>query len=131
MKPRDDRAVAAWLVLADSDICVAEAVLDLEPPHPAQACFHAQQAAEKALKAVLEADEAAIPRTHDLVIVLGSVQARRASVEQLAEAAAFLADYGVLPRYPTALEPASIAEAQTALKHARSVVAWAKAEFGS
>ena len=36
-------------------------------------CFHAQQAAEKAIKAVLVAEGADLPRTHDLGVLFAAV----------------------------------------------------------
>ena len=55
----------AWLVKAESDRLAARRLLDAGGPFDA-VCFHAQQACEKALKAVLAWAEADIPRTHNL-----------------------------------------------------------------
>lgn len=49
----------------DSDMADARRTLVSEGPYDT-ACFHAQQAAEKYLKAYLTWHERAIPRTHDL-----------------------------------------------------------------
>ena len=54
-----------WLVKAASDLTAAQRLLDAGGPFDA-VCFHAQQAAEKALKAWLAAADAPIPRTHNL-----------------------------------------------------------------
>ena len=55
----------AWLAKADSDLTAARRLLEHAGPYDA-VCFHAQQAAEKALKALLAFASAPIPRTHNL-----------------------------------------------------------------
>jgi HEPN domain-containing protein len=54
-----------WLAKADSDLMASRRLLDGGGPYDA-VCFHAQQAAEKALKAWLAVADAPIPRTHNL-----------------------------------------------------------------
>jgi HEPN domain-containing protein len=54
-----------WLAKANSDLAASRRLLDAGGPYDA-VCFHAQQAAEKALKAWLAIADAPIPRTHDL-----------------------------------------------------------------
>lgn len=54
-----------WLAKAESDLTAARRLLDVGGPYDA-VCFHAQQAAEKALKAVLAYADAPIPHTHNL-----------------------------------------------------------------
>ena len=54
-----------WLVKAASDISAARLVLEGDGPYDT-ACFHAQQAIEKALKGFLALQRQPIPRTHDL-----------------------------------------------------------------
>lgn len=57
-----------WLRKGDSDLANAEQTLSGDGPYDT-ACFHAQQAAEKYLKAVLAYKECSIPRIHDLKLV--------------------------------------------------------------
>lgn len=45
--------VGQWLAKAEQDMKAGEALLAIEPPYLYPACFHAQQAAEKYLKALL------------------------------------------------------------------------------
>lgn len=54
-----------WLAKAESDLIASRRLLDGGGPYDA-VCFHAQQAAEKALKAWLAVADAPIPRTHNL-----------------------------------------------------------------
>jgi HEPN domain-containing protein len=66
MKPHIEEAFLS-LRLADRDIKAFE-VLSKDPEvHLSVACFHAQQAVEKSLKAVLFAHEIEFGRTHDLI----------------------------------------------------------------
>ena len=65
------------------------------------ACFHAQQAAEKALKALFESVALPVPRTHDLVVLLDHLESARVLDPQpLREAALVLSAYAVDARYP-------------------------------
>lgn len=58
-----------WLALAAGDLLVAQRIAaDDELPQRA-ACFHAQQAAEKALKALLVQLSIPFRKTHDLVLL--------------------------------------------------------------
>lgn len=69
MPPPDRRRTLArrWLAKARTDLAVASVVLEQGPDMDAwAACFHAQQAAEKALKAVLIAAGSQPPHVHDL-----------------------------------------------------------------
>lgn len=55
--------VAAWLAKADRELASARRLLDGNPPYLDTAVYHCQQAAEKALKALLTAIETRYPRT--------------------------------------------------------------------
>lgn len=56
-----------WIEHARSDLALARLGRDAEDVLSAQVCFHAQQAVEKTLKAVLLHRSVAFPLTHDLV----------------------------------------------------------------
>ncbi len=55
-----------WLAYARSDLDAGHVLLRDPDSYPRQVCFLAQQAAEKALKAILVLLEIEFPRTHDL-----------------------------------------------------------------
>lgn len=57
--------VRGWIRKGDSDLADARRTVDSEGPYDT-ACFHAQQAVEKYLKALLAWHGQPIPRTHDL-----------------------------------------------------------------
>src|SRR5450759_2318542 len=63
---KDNRDLAlGWLAKAESDLSAAIWMLGGEGPYDT-ACFHAQQAIEKALKTLLAFHAQPIPRSHDL-----------------------------------------------------------------
>lgn len=62
--------------------------------------FLARQAGEKALKALLVAAGAAVPRTHDLVALLSVVRAEGFDVEAVRRDVDVLSRYGAAVRYP-------------------------------
>lgn len=64
-------------------------------------CFHAQQAVEKYLKALLVGAGAKPARTHDLLVLLSACRARRLPVTAIEDDCKALAPYAVLPRYAT------------------------------
>ena len=86
--------------------------------------FHAQQASEKALKAVLLHRGADVPRTHDIGLLLDLVAGGRALPEDVARAGS-LTMYAVLTRYPADLGEATPEEADDARALATAVVEWA------
>ncbi len=54
-----------WMAKATNDLVAGERLLAAGGPYDA-VCFHAQQAVEKALKALLALAQAPIPHTHNL-----------------------------------------------------------------
>ena len=59
----------AWAEKAEEDLTVVRFSLRRKDPLTPMACFHAQQAAEKYLKAALVARTVVVPKTHDLVLL--------------------------------------------------------------
>jgi hypothetical protein len=118
MSDRRDLA-RGWLMKAASDLAAAELVVDGAGPYDT-ACFHAQQASEKALKALLAFNGLPVPRTHDLEelqrLCLGIVSLPALAGLDLTEAT----DYGVLVRYDLGFWPDQ-AEAADALLLAEQV----------
>ena len=58
--------VLQWLEMSRRDIRGAHNQMIADPTEPALACFHAQQSAEKSIKAALVAESIDPPRIHDL-----------------------------------------------------------------
>ena len=68
-------------------------------------CFHAQQAAEKYLKAYLVFQGDIPPRTHDLGVLLRLARDFDDALDSLRADCEFLTDYAVEARYPDIVEP--------------------------
>ena len=84
-----------WLAFATADLRAARLLLS-DPGVPSRiACFHAQHAAEKALKATLVAESTPFKKTHDIVVLAGLAPA---------ELSAALATVDVLILQPWAVE---------------------------
>ena len=116
--PRD------WLRHARSDLALAR--IPRTPEILLQAlCFHAQQAAEKALKAVLILQGVAPPRTHHIKTLLELLSSRVEIPSPVREAAS-LTDYAVMSRYPALIEPVTEEEYHEAVKLAEAVISWAE-----
>jgi len=87
--------------------------------------FHAQQAAEKYLKAVLAIDQDRPKRTHDLdVLAEQCVLAGHSIPEDASSWLAPLSTYAVRPRYPFAEVDA--VDRQTMLTTVRALRSWAE-----
>src|SRR5437773_492940 len=101
-----------WLRLARGDMLVAHADI---PGAPLELlCFHAQQAAEKAIKAVLLDAGVAFPHMHHLDRLLDLVEAEGISVPQEVRDAGSLTLYAVTTRYPLPSDPVSQEELDNA-----------------
>ena len=112
-----------WLAYAESDLAVANGV-DRPGVILETLCFRAQQAAEKAIKAVLVAEGAELPWSHDLGVLLAAVPVSVPIGLDRARVVALTA-YAVASRYPGDEEPVDADEHAGALAVAATVVAWA------
>jgi HEPN domain-containing protein len=113
------REVDAWLRYARDDLKVAELLIE-QGSVPRAACFHAQQGAEKAIKACLLFLQEGVPRTHDLEqLSIALPEGWRLGEDP--PALSDLSGWAVEPRYPGNLREATKEEAQTAVQQARNV----------
>lgn len=115
---------AAWMESAYSDFAVAQIPL---PPGARyeQLCFHAQQAAEKSLKAIMIALGVEFPFTHNIQFLMKTLSQRVAIPEHLRDATA-LTSYATTFRYPGETEPVSKNDYLCAVELAATVVRWAE-----
>ena len=91
-------------------------------------CFHAQQCAEKYLKAMLQEDDITPLKIHDLEKLLEVLLPNFPSWEALRSALAQLTDYAVGFRYPG--DSADKEEASEAMKLCRTVRETVRQSFG-
>jgi HEPN domain-containing protein len=92
-------------------------------------CFETQQAAEKALKAVMLARDIGFRFVHDLSEHLTLLEQNGVSVPDEVRSAAILSDYSVAARYPGPYEAVTESEFKESLRIAEAVVAWAEAQL--
>jgi HEPN domain-containing protein len=117
---KGDKDVAhGWLRKADSDLANAKLCLAAGEALDT-ACFHCQQAAEKALKAYLIAKNVEFPHIHDLKRLLDHCSRIDPSFDALTAAALCLNPFAVATRYDDAFWPET-EEVQNALELAMNV----------
>lgn len=90
-------------------------------------CFNAQQAAEKAIKAVCLARDLDFPKTHSLVRLMDILESAGVEIPENVSVADILTQYAVQSRYPSIVEDVTKEEYRDALKLAAQVVFWAEA----
>ena len=118
-----------WIEHAKSDlriarIAAADAFVRLE-----HVCFHAQQATEKAIKAVLLSRQIEFPLTHDIEQLLEIAEKGGILLPSDIQEAGSLTPYAVEVRYPGYWFELTEDDAQEAIEAAASCVAWAEAEL--
>jgi HEPN domain-containing protein len=111
--------VSRWMRFAREDLEVAEMIVEQEQA-PRTACFHAQQCAEKAIKASLVLLGIRFRKVHDLELLCQELPegwTLSEDPERLSE----LTVWAVEPRYPGDLPEATEDDARTAVELAREV----------
>jgi HEPN domain-containing protein len=123
-----ESAARGWLRFAHDDVVLARAGLTRHQIfQPRQVCFSAQQAAEKAIKALLVAEQIPFQFTHDLELLVRLLPPARivnAAVTDLA----WLGQWATATRYPGNVEP-NWADARRAVELAETLVADARASL--
>ncbi|HEY5196593.1 MAG TPA: HEPN domain-containing protein, partial [Solirubrobacteraceae bacterium] len=120
----DHRDLARELIgLAEDDRAAAAALLDVVGVSDAIGAFHAQQAVEKSLKAVLASRGVDFPFTHNLAALFQLCEDGGVEVPAELEEADRLTPYAVAARYGSR-SPATVDRA-TALRFAAAAVRWA------
>lgn len=123
MDEQKQTAIQRWLLKAENDLKTARTMLTTDPPVTDVVCFHAQQCAEKALKAFLVLAEIHIEKTHYLPRLVELCSNVDPSFQQLEDTAAELTDYAVAGRYPDEWREIPVGEAREATRKAENVMA--------
>ncbi len=116
-------STADWLRRARSDLALAGVTM-LPDVLYSELCFHAQQAVEKSIKAVLIHCAVEFPQTHDidyLMMLLPPEIALPPGADEIVG----LTSYAVMFRYPGDYEDVTEEDYQLALQAARAVYTWA------
>lgn len=119
-----------WLNRAKSNLATARAAKGVEGVYFEDVCFNAQQAAEKAIKAVLLSRHVDFPWVHDLAELLTLVRDSVGPLPREVADAVELTDYAVAGRYPGHGEPITEQECDEAIHRAETVVRWASDLIG-
>lgn len=120
--------VQRWLDFAENDLAVAKHLLETFHPKPLEIiCYHCQQSAEKAIKAVYIAlgIPGGIPKKHDLTFLLEQMKHRVAISDAMFDHADDLNSYSVIVRYPNEIQ---IDERKVLLsvRYADEILSWSK-----
>ncbi len=116
-----------WLAHATSDLNLARLAKDHKTVLPEQVCFHAQQACEKALKAVLLSKGLDFPLVHDIEVLLEVAKTGGLRLPREVREAGALSPYAVEARYPGYDEDITATDVDDAIRLADRVVDWASA----
>ena len=111
----------AWIHKAQSDLRAIEILTKDSDFPPDIVCYHAQQTAEEALKALLTAQGVPFPKTHDLVLLnrlLPSAIDVGVKPQDLAE----LSYFAVESRYPGEFEECTSSLAKKLQEHAQLIM---------
>ena len=117
-----------WLNRARSNLAIAKN--RIPNVYLEDLCFEAQQAAEKAIKAVLIARSIDFPYVHNLEILLSLLEEEgEENVPETVRISARLTPYAVDTRYPGFAIPVDEQEYIEAVEIAEAVVRWAEAQL--
>lgn len=112
-----------WLSHARSDLALAK-VSAVGDVLLASLCYHAQQAVEKSIKAVLVSLSLGFPKTHSIERLIDILPDSILRPPELIESARLTA-YATTFRYPGVEEPVTEEEYNEALDLAEAVLRWA------
>jgi HEPN domain-containing protein len=121
LPPDDPRE---WIGRAKSNLALALSAIpdvDLE-----DLCFDAQQAAEKAVKAVFVKRGETFPFSHDLDKLLRILEKNGLKIPKYVDAAKELTQYAHLTRYPGLADPVTARQHHRAVRIAAAVLRWAE-----
>ena len=124
-----------WLRFAqmDYDCALYLSTMPLRPRPYEIICYHCQQTAEKAVKAVIVSmgAQGGLPKVHSISFLLNQIKDQLKDEngitieEPLYDAADLLTPYGIVPRYPSEMEFNDL-ETEDALNNAKTILDWAK-----
>ncbi|MBI4327176.1 MAG: HEPN domain-containing protein [Chloroflexi bacterium] len=118
-----------WLAHAEADLHYAK--LGQNDPGTLEnlVAFHAQQAVEKALKAVLVQYQVEFPKTHDLEQLLVLIKSAGLTWPPEMDKAKEFTPFAIQSRYPGFDDPLARAEVDEAIAVSEKVLEWAKQEI--
>ncbi|MBI1900425.1 MAG: HEPN domain-containing protein [Planctomycetia bacterium] len=124
LSPDDPRE---WLNRAGSNLAHAQNILP--DVYLEDLCFDAQQAAEKAVKAVFIKRGVPHPYTHNLAELLKRLQQSGVRIPKYVWQAHELTPFAVVTRYPGLVGPVGKRRYRRSVRIARDVLQWAKRQI--
>jgi len=124
LPPDDPRE---WLNRAHGNLARAEVLIP--GAYFEDLCFDAQQAAEKAIKAVFIRRGEEFPFIHNLDELLRLLERTGVKIPKYAREAAELSRYAIVTRYPGLAEPVTQRQFRRAVRIATAVVHWAERQI--
>jgi HEPN domain-containing protein len=119
-------AIERWLIKAEHDLQTTRTMLEVNPPVTDIVCFHAQQCAEKCLKAFLVFVDVHVEKTHYLPRLVELCSQIDPDFGNFSDMAAELTDYAVEGRYPDDWRDITADEAIKAKKKAEKIMAFVR-----
>jgi HEPN domain-containing protein len=113
-----------WLNRANSSLAMART--EAEGIYLEDLCFQAQQAAEKAIKAILIKHRVEFPYIHDIARLLTLLESAGQDVPGFVREAERLTPFSTVNRYPGIAPPVRRQEYQELMAIAEKVVRWAE-----
>jgi len=126
----DPTAAKDWMRIAHMDLSSAEYLQGHRPLPIEIICYHCQQAAEKAIKAILAYYESDIPHIHDLGKLLAAAMQHEGSLRSLFPQAYRLTNYATFTRYPGDVEITE-EDMKTALKYSEDILSQVEMHFAN
>lgn len=118
----------AWAEKAEEDFILARSALRRKKPLIAGVCFHAQQCAEKYMKALLVSKKAGFPMSHDLLLLNNLCSSAGIFLEIDSKLLNTLTDFAVRTRYPG--EEPTLNDAKEAVEIAKLIRVFARSFLG-
>jgi HEPN domain-containing protein len=130
MRRREPRDLALLLLSkAKEDEAAVRELLDNAAVTNSIVGFHAEQTAEKSLKAVLSSRRVAYPRTHNIAALLDLLYEAKIELPQWAEDLRLLTPFRVATRYELFDSPVENLDRADMYDLIRRVIAWAEREI--
>lgn len=119
MKEKND-LIRLWITKAENDLITAEHSLNIKPKPPVDIiCFHAQQCAEKYLKAYLTYQDIEFEKTHDIGELVYLCSSKNLEFESIYDMVKELTPFAVEIRYPGIYDDITLQDAVEAVEIAR------------
>ena len=124
----DINELKSWIAHAEDDYSAAQVLIRGRKPLLYSACFHAQQCAEKYMKALLIYNDQDFPRVHDLSTLGEMCNSAGIFIGIDSNRLEFLSGYAVGSRYPG--DEPTLEETKEAIEIANSVRRFSRSFLG-